>query len=250
MDRTVFVTNSVRYEHRSCQAAKLPAVGRSTRDRPAKAPLSREAVIGAGLEVLRSAGIDGVTMRAVAARLDTGPASLYVYVANREELLDQMFDAVAGEVELGPAPDPRRWREQLEALITRVRDAMDRHPGIARVPLANVPTGPGATRIAERMLAILRAGGIDELSAAWFVDVVFLFVNAASLETSIYLEAGVEHEELDDQIRERFARLDPAEYPNIVSMLGPLTSGDGEQRFAFGLRLMIEGLLHLPPPRP
>jgi len=224
-------------------------VGRSTRDRPAKAPLSREAVIDAGLEVLRSAGIEGVTMRAVAARLDTGPASLYVYVTNREELLDQMFDAVAGEVELGPEPDPRRWREQLESLLTRVRDAMDRHPGIARVPLANVPTGPGAIRIVERMLAILRAGGIDDRSASWFVDVVFLLVNAASFETSIYVEAGREHEEIDEEIRERFGSLDPAEFPNVVSMLGPLTSGDGDERFAFGLRLMIEGLLHLPPPK-
>jgi AcrR family transcriptional regulator len=224
-------------------------VGRSTRDRPAKAPLSREAVIDAGLEVLRSAGIEGVTMRAVAARLDTGPASLYVYVTNREELLDQMFDAVAGEVELGPEPDPRRWREQLESLLTRVRDAMDRHPGIARVPLANVPTGPGAIRIVERMLAILRAGGIDDRSASWFVDVVFLLVNAASFETSIYGEAGREHEEIDEEIRERFGSLDPAEFPNVVSMLGPLTSGDGDERFAFGLRLMIEGLLHLPPPK-
>src|ERR687886_234417 len=109
---------------------------RSTRDRPAKAPLSREAVVRAGLTVLRRAGLDGVTMRAVAAELDTGPASLYVYVANREELLNQMFDAVAAEVELGPEPDPARWPQQLEALLTRARDAMDRHPGISQVPLA------------------------------------------------------------------------------------------------------------------
>jgi AcrR family transcriptional regulator len=225
-------------------------MARSTRDRPAKAPLSREAVIEAGLKVLRRAGLDGVTMRAVAAELDTGPASLYVYVSNREELLDQMFDAVAAEVDLGGEPDPKRWRQQLEALLTRVRDAMDAHPGIARVPLANIPSGPGALRISERVLAILRAGGIHEQSAAWFVDVCFLFVSAASFETSIYLEAGRSHADLDVSIRERFERLDPAEFPNMVSMVGPLTAGDGDERFAFGLRLMIEGLLRVPPPQP
>src|ERR671931_1214569 len=201
------MTNSVRNEHCTLRtsfvsSAKLAGMGRSTRDRPAKAPLSREAVVEAGLKVLRQAGLDGVTMRAVAAELDTGPASLYVYVANREELLDQMFDAVAAEVDLGPEPDPKRWREQLEALLTRVRDAMDSHPGIARVPLANIPTGPGAVRVTERVLAILRAGGIHDQSAAWFVDVVFLFVNAASLETSIYIEAGRTHANLDVEIRE------------------------------------------------
>jgi len=225
-------------------------MGRSTRDRPAKAPLSREAVVNAGLKVLRKAGIDGVTMRAVAAELDTGAASLYVYVANREELLDQMFDAVAGEVDLGPEPDPEHWREQLEGLLTRVRATMDRHPGIARVPLSSIPTGPQAVRVAERVLGLLRAGGVDDQSAAWFIDVISLFVNAGSFEASIYLEEGRDHAEIDVVVRDAFARLDPEEFPNTVSMIGPLTTGDGDERFAFGLRLMIEGLLHVQPPEP
>jgi AcrR family transcriptional regulator len=220
----------------------------STRDRPAKAPLSREAVIHAGLTVLRADGIDGVTMRRVAAELDTGAASLYVYVANREDLLDQMFDAVAGEMELGDEPDPARWREQLVALLTAARAAMDRHPGIARVPLANVPTGPNATRIAERLLGLLRAGGVDDRSAAWFVDVIFLFVNAAAYETSIYVEEGRSEEHVDDEIRDAFSQLPPAEFPNVMELMPLLTSGDGDQRFAFGLQLMINGLLHTEPP--
>ena len=84
------------------------------RSQPAKAPLSRDAVLDAGLRVLRARGIDGVTMRAVAAELQTGPASLYVYVKNRQDLLNQMFDLVMGEIDLSDPPDPARWREQVE----------------------------------------------------------------------------------------------------------------------------------------
>jgi AcrR family transcriptional regulator len=221
----------------------------STRDRPAKAPLSREAVIDAGLRVLRTEGIEGVTMRRVAAELDTGPASLYVYVENRQDLLNQMFDAVVGEVELGGEPDPKRWREQLVAVLTAARDAMDRHPGIARVPLANVPTGPNATRAADHMLGILRAGGVDDRSAAWFLDVVALYLNASSYETSIYVEEGRQEEAVDEEVRDAFLQLDPAAYPNIMALLPLLTSGDGDQRFAFGLQLMINGLLNTEPPK-
>ena len=49
-------------------------------------------------------------MRRVAQALDTGPASLYVYVANRDELLELMLDRAVATVSL-PEPDPARWRD-------------------------------------------------------------------------------------------------------------------------------------------
>jgi len=60
-----------------------PVRHRSTRDRPAKAPLSEDAVVDAALAILESEGLEAVTMRRVAAALDTGAASLYIYVSGR-----------------------------------------------------------------------------------------------------------------------------------------------------------------------
>ena len=197
--------------------------------------------------VLRAYGIDGVTMRAVAAELDTGPASLYVYVENRQDLLNQMFDLVAGEVDPGGKPDPAHWRKQVEGLLTRTLEVMDRHPGIARVPLANIPTGPNVSKLADHLIAILRAGGIDDRSIAWFIDVAFLFVNATAYESAIYAEAGKRDELIAEPIREAFAELNPADYPNLISMSPLLTVGGRDERFAFGLRLLLEGLLHTSP---
>lgn len=215
----------------------------STRDRPSKSPLSKEAVIAAGLQVLRDEGIDRVTMRRVAAVLDTGPASLYVYVASRDDLLDELFDTIAGEIPLPGEPDPERWRDQLAALLTDCRDVMDRHPGIARVPLTKVPTGPNATLLADRVIGLLRAGGVPEMSAAWFVDVVFLYINAACYETAVYQEAGTVKADVDERIKEDFSAFDPAAYPNMVALMPMLVSGTRDERFAFGLQLMINGLL-------
>lgn len=221
---------------------------RSTRDRPAKAPLSVESVVEAGLRVLREEGIDAVSMRRVAADLDTGPASLYVYVENRQDLLNKMFDAVVGEIDISEAPTPARWREQLEQLATRIRDAMDRYPGIARVPLANVPTGPNAMRVADHTLGLLRAGGVDDRSAAWFVDVVSLYINAASFETSIYVAERADQEAVAGELQDLFAGIDPKRFPNFAALGPALTSGSGDERFAFGIRLMINGLLNTEPP--
>src|SRR4051794_37413104 len=121
---------------------------RSTRDRPAKPPLSREAVVAAGLAILTAEGLGAVTMRAVAAALDTGPASLYAYVANRDELLHEMLNEVLGTVPV-PVTDPERWREQLRTLLLDMVQAMESHPGIAAIALGYIPTEDNAMRVAE-----------------------------------------------------------------------------------------------------
>ena len=110
------------------------------------------------------------------------------------------------------------------------------------------PTGPNGARVAERMLGLMRAGGIDDRVSAWASDVIFLYVNAASYEASIYLEEGKAPDVAGEELRGQFGALDPEQFPNMVSLLEHLTSGNADQRFAFGLRLMIDGLLHTEPP--
>src|ERR1700729_1450085 len=136
-----------------------PLRGRSTRDRPAKAPLSQEAVVDAALAILKSDGLEGVTMRRVAAALDTGAASLYVYVSGREGLLQAMLDRVTATIDL-EAPDPSRWRAQLHSLLLRMHQALVTHPGIAAMTLADSPSTEPILRLTENLLGILLAGGL------------------------------------------------------------------------------------------
>ena len=117
-----------------------PPRPRSTRDRPAKPPLSEDVILDTALRILREEGLEAVTMRRLATELDTGPASLYVYIAGRDELRNAMLDRVAGMIEL-EAPDPARWREQVHALALGMLRTMEAHPGIATVAVANPPTG-------------------------------------------------------------------------------------------------------------
>jgi AcrR family transcriptional regulator len=112
---------------------------RSRRNRPAKPSLSRAAIVDAALAIVREEGVDALTMRRLAQALDTGPASLYVYVANRDELWDLVFDAAVASTETEPT-DPRRWREQLHALAGRmVHTMVVEYPGLARLAMARIP---------------------------------------------------------------------------------------------------------------
>src|ERR1700690_345360 len=154
---------------------------RSTRERPAKAPLSEDAVVDAALAILKSDGLEAVTMRRVAATLDTGAASLYVYVSGREGLLQAMLDRVTATVEL-EAPDPARWRAQLHSLLERLHQALVAHPGMAALTLADPPTSETVLLLAENLLGILFAGGLDPQDAAWACDILILLVTAVASE--------------------------------------------------------------------
>src|ERR1700742_391117 len=111
---------------------------RSTRDRPAKAPLSEDAIVDAALAILQAEGLDAVTMRRVAAALETGPGSLYVYVSGRDALLSAMQDRITALVTL-ESPDPARWREQVHGLLVRGRQALTAHPGVAAATMGDPP---------------------------------------------------------------------------------------------------------------
>jgi AcrR family transcriptional regulator len=202
-------------------------------------------VVDAGLAILREEGIDAVSMRRVAKALDTGAASLYVYVFNRDDLLRLLFDEVAGTVPLEP-PDPPRWREQLRDLCVAMLRAMEAHPGIARVALAEVPNGPNGLRVAETMFTLLLAGGIPPERAAWALDALALIVTANAVETVISQEreAAGEPDAYDaDMLQGMFAALPADRYPNLVRHADALVGGDGDARFLFAIDTFVDGLV-------
>ncbi len=220
---------------------------RTPRKQPVRRSLSREAIVEAAMGVLRKEGIDGVSMRRVATELSTGAASLYAHVANKDELVELLFDEVAAEIPL-PEPDPERWREQLTQLWVDSRAALMRYRDIARAALGSVPFGPNALRVTETTMRLLRLGGVPEQAVAWAADVVGLYVSASAVEGAMRAQREEGHGQWDDQARqmqEFFAALPAERFPTFVSLLPHLTSGTDEERFRFGLELLVSGLAAL-----
>ena len=122
-------------------------------------------------------------MRRVAGALETGPASLYAHVVNKDDLDDLLIGRLCAEIEL-PDGDPSVWREQLIGVCTQLRDQYLRYPGISRAALAVAPTNVDTLRVSEGMLGILLAGGVDPQTAVWTADALILYVNAFCLEAS------------------------------------------------------------------
>jgi AcrR family transcriptional regulator len=218
---------------------------RSTRDRPAKAPLSEEAVVEAALAILKSEGLEAVTMRRVAAALDTGAASLYVYISGREALLEAMLDRVTATIEL-EVPDPTRWRAQLHSLLQRMRLTLVAHPGIAAMTLADPPTTDAVLHLTENLMGILLVGGLDAQDAAWTGDIFVLLVTGVASEDVVRRARGrsdTDHHEQVDDLYTTFAGLPPDRFPLLAAYAAQMVAGDADERFRFAVDVVLDGVL-------
>ncbi|BCJ47968.1 TetR family transcriptional regulator [Actinoplanes ianthinogenes] len=222
------------------------------RTRPAKAPLGRAAVVAAALALVDEVGFAAVTMRRVAQALDTGPASLYVYVADRNELMAQVYDLALAEVEL-PGPADGDWRERLELLVSRMIRVLSRHDDLALVALTGVQTGPHSLRVMEETLRLLREGGVDDATCAWAADLLDQHVIASALERAGWLrdqrraaDAGAQDlaRAAGTQLDEVIGALPAEDYPTLHALRRSMTStGNGDARAAWQLSAIIDGLL-------
>jgi AcrR family transcriptional regulator len=215
------------------------------RQRPTRAPLTREAIVDAALRVLEREGADGLSMRRVAEELGTGPASLYWHVANKEELINLLVDRVASEIEV-PPPDPARWQEQLKEWALQARQVFKRYPGVAALTLGRVPVGPNLVRWTEWLLALLRGAGIPDRIAAYAGDLGGLYLGASSYEETLPFPSPTGEDLPPEQIlamfRGYYESLPADRFPNVHATLDELFSGGPDERFELGLDVIIRGL--------
>jgi AcrR family transcriptional regulator len=211
---------------------------------PRKPPLSVERIVQTALDIVAAEGFEALTMRRVAATLDTGPASLYAHVVNKADLDELLIGYLCSRIVL-PEPDPERWREQILDLAAQIRDQYLRYPGISQAALGVVPSNPEALRLSEGMLGILLAGGVSPQTAAWAIDALSLYVNAYCLEIGLWMRQmdtdggwAVTH----DTLMGRFEALSEDEFPLTKRYAAELTAGEGHDRFDFAMRTMINGL--------
>jgi len=217
---------------------EAPRIIISRRDRPAKAPLSREVIVSTALQILDQDGLSGLSLRRVAAALDTGAASLYVYVANLDELHALMLDQALGAVSVtGDGCLP--WRDRLKAFLMAYLDVVYNRRGLAQLALGTIASGPNSLRIWEALLGLLKEGGADDLRAAWGLDLLILYVTAIAAEQSLRLEdnRGLR------RVRKALSTISEKQFPLLFGLRETLLSGDGETRGAWALDVIIDGIV-------
>ncbi|MFD7713176.1 TetR/AcrR family transcriptional regulator [Streptomyces sp. NPDC059786] len=211
-------------------------------------PLSREHIVGAAVELLDSVGEGGLTFRALAERLATGPGAIYWHVANRAELLAAATEAVVAPAIALDAADSTP-REAIHTLALGLFDAIDVHPWVGK-QLARTSWQPPMLHVFERIGRQVQALGVPAAAQFTAASALMHYVlgvagqNAVNVES---VEPGTDRAVFLDAVATTWAGLDPEQYPFTRDVAGQLSGHDDRAEFLGGIDLILAGIAALRP---
>jgi AcrR family transcriptional regulator len=210
-----------------------------------RAPLNRERILRAALELVDAGGVESLSMRKLGQKLGFEAMSLYNHVANKDDVIDGILDLVLEE---GETPSPTgAWDAAVRDSAISVHDALRRHTWAAAVVMAPGRIRPARLRYMDSLLGRLREAGFSAETTYHAYHVLDGHIFGFSMwETS--------HSYSEEDTAELMANFDrfvpPDEYPYLHEH-GRQHLNEGPQHdvstFEFGLDLILEGLKRTTP---
>lgn len=179
--------------------------------------LTPEAVLDAALALIDEVGVAGFTMRALAGRLNTYPATLYWHVGNRNEILAGVLQLVMDDMTV-PAADALSWDDWLGAAAREYRWALHRHPNAAVLAMYPLLTSRG---FAESLLSVLVRGGFRGPALAHAFN-AFTGSVCGWVAVELSAAAGEPDQVWQAEFETRVRALSAEQFPTIVSNLDHL----------------------------
>jgi len=202
--------------------------------------LSRERVVAASIELLDTAGEDGLTVRALTAHLSTGRGAIYHHVVGKDDLLTAATDAVIGDlVATAGDGDPR---ETLRSIAVGIFDTIDAHPWVGG-QLTRHPQ-PAVFRLWNSIGASLSELGVAGTDLADAGSALVSYVLGASAQYA----AGA-RQAVDPVAREKYLQQLATQWPGSGCDGGPgqaaelLTDHDDRDQFLAGVDIFLAGVL-------
>jgi AcrR family transcriptional regulator len=216
--------------------------------------LSRDEITAAAVSLADAQGIDAVSMRVLAVELGVGAASLYRYVARKDELIDLMVDAVMGNdlyFEISG-----EWRADLRSVARGLRAMTLRHPWIAVHGSGRRNLGPNTARCYEQVLGAIDGLGLEIDQMLVMVETLDAFVRGRALDEIADQEAvrrsGLgQLEWMQTQAPYVQSLIDSGRYPLLARVVldarAPHDPDRLEHGFKVGLERVLDGLATMLP---
>ncbi len=220
---------------------------RPERLRSARPALSREQIIRVALALADAEGIDAISIRRIAARLEVSAMALYWYIERKEDVFDLIIDAVYGEVPV-PLPVSADWRSHLQEIAVQTRAMMHRHPWFASLIGHRAVLGPNALKQTDDLLGIVSQLGFDMTTSmsilALFNAYIVGFVLGEMGEAEAQRRTGLNEEEWQQQVAPYVQEqiIASGRYPHLARSLVESEERPADKMFIFGLTRLLESV--------
>jgi AcrR family transcriptional regulator len=216
--------------------------------------LSRDEITSAAVSLADTQGIETVSMRALAVELGVGAASLYRYVARKDELIEMMADAVMGndlQFEIRG-----EWRADLRSVARGLRAMTLRHPWMAVHGTGRRNMGPNTARRYEQALSAIDGLGLEIDEMLMMIGTLDAFVRGSAIEDLSEQEAarrsGLSQDEwMQLQFPYVQSLIDSGRYPLLARVVldarAPHDPNRLEHGFNLGLERVLDGLATMIP---
>jgi AcrR family transcriptional regulator len=205
-------------------------------------PLSRERVLSAAIALADESGIESLSMRKLAERLGVEAMSLYNHIANKNDLLEGIVEAAAGEI-VTPADDVD-WKKAIHEVAISAHETLLRHPWASGLWMGTTP-GPARMRYGDSLLGAFRGAGFSKDLTYHAYHIVESYV--LGFTTQVLNFRSVDESQFEDVVA-AFIRGDYAEeFPHFTehALQHMEPHDDGVNAVELGLDLILDGLERL-----
>ena len=200
--------------------------------------LTRDAAVGAALDIVTRDGVEALSMRRLGRELGVDPMAVYHYIPSKQALFDELVAAVWNELEL---PGPGAWEEQLRHLGHAVRSLLTRYANALPIIATRSGMGSGSLAALDRGVAILTSAGMDAREALQVLSVASSWLVGHALAEVGRPPGGVADVPEEVVLESMSGPRAAAEFPHLAAAAqeGLL---DWDEVFERGLDTLIEGV--------
>lgn len=207
-----------------------------------RAGLARDQLVDGALDLLRTAGLPGLSTRRLAERLGVKSPALYWHVRNKDELLGLVADALCARMAL-PAPS-LPFRARIEAIAWEYRRVLLAWPDATRLFAELAPTGPHRMRLYDAAVgAFLDAGCAPSEAVALATFLRHYLLGMITEEVRQYRSGDAGIPSPTRVLGTEISDTGPvADCPNLAGVAELLRDIEPETLFGLGLDILLDGL--------
>jgi AcrR family transcriptional regulator len=205
-------------------------------------PLDRAAILSHAFAILNEMGLEGLTLRRLAARLGVQAPAIYWHFKNKQALLDEMATQVFREA-LNEAPvfdAEQTWTDWAKSYCVGLRRILLRYREGAKMFSGTYLTDATLYAPMDASLRKLTSAGFTLHQSVVGMGVLYSYVVGFVIEEQAVQPAPGESNPKYD-LSHRDQRIDKDKYP-LAHAAGSIMFADQNTRFLEGVQLIIQGM--------